>query len=370
MDGFAMDGLDTGKYRSFLYSRCTQARAVFAELGHTFALLGLLIAATALKFTVNDFPRQSAIVRWSSFGRESAAVAAALALAVPLVVAAANLAPSAGVRRIVWLAISTPVCVIACVESPLPELIAGVTFGAGTVPQLGAVVVLLVVAFEFRQRALASAAAFLSAEIRAVTMDARLRDARLRVLQAQIAPHFLFNTLANVRRLAQIDRCEAASMLGDLAQYFSATLARRDSPCTSLADEGRLVDAYLRIHRIRMGSRLAYAIDIPEALAEAEVPTMMLLTLVENAIKHGIDPLAEGGFVRLRAERHGHNLRIEIADSGRGLTAAEGHGVGLANIRARLSMLYGPSAELVLAHGRPRGLIAAVSLPYALRTKT
>jgi sensor histidine kinase YesM len=183
------------------------------------------------------------------------------------------------------------------------------------------------------------------------------------VLRSQIAPHFLFNTLANVRRLARIDRQGAAAMLGDLARYFSVTLARHDEPLSKLGEEARLIDAYLRIHRMRMGTRLAYSIEVPEELADTQVPAMMLLTLVENAIKHGVNPLVEGGFVRMRAERSGDTLRVEISDNGRGLAAAEGHGMGLANVRARLSMLYGPRAMLLLEHGRPRGFMASILLP-------
>jgi sensor histidine kinase YesM len=247
----------------------------------------------------------------------------------------------------------------------MPRLMGAVQIAPYGWPQMAALVVVLVAVFEFRHRALASVGALMRAQIDDVAADARLRDARLRMLQAQLAPHFLFNTLANVRRLAQTDRREAASMLGDLVEYFSVTLSRRDDPWSTLGDEARLVDAYLRIHRIRMGARLAYAIEVPEDLGPAHVPSMILLTLVENAVKHGINPLAEGGFVRMRGERRGDTLRIEVADNGRGLTLTEGHGMGLANIRARLSMLYGDRADLALQPGEPRGLVASVLLPFS-----
>jgi histidine kinase/histidine kinase/DNA gyrase B/HSP90-like ATPase len=346
------------------YSLDTRTRAAFADLGHTVAVLAFVIVVTALKFTARDFPLEpSADARWQAFSRESIALAAALALSVPLLVAASNLAPVSGLRRYAWLGLSTPLCVLASVKSPLPHLITGVVIVPSQEQQLGALVVLLVMLFEFRHHALATAGALLRSEIDDVKADARLRDDSLRRLQAQIAPHFLFNTLANVRRLAQIDRREAAAMLGDLARYFSATLAHGDDPRATLGEEVRLVDAYLRIHHVRMGRRLAYAIDVPDALAGVPVPSMMLLTLVENAIKHGIDPLVEGGFVRVRAERSADMLCVEVADSGRGLTVSEGQGMGLANIRSRLSMLYGPDATLALEHGQPRGFIARLRLP-------
>ncbi len=344
-------------------------RSAFAGLGRTSALLALVIAATALKFSAEDFVgTESAGAGLRIFLRECGGLAAALALAVPLLVAACNFAPVAALPRYVWLAVSTPLCVLAAVESPLPRVVTGVTLVPYQVQQLGAIVVVLIVVFEFRQRALSTAGDLMRAEIDDVAADARLRDARLHMLQSQIAPHFLFNTMANVRRLAQIDRRKGAAMLGDLIHYFSITLAQRDDAYSALGQEARLIDAYLRIHRIRMGERLAYTVEVPEALAAVKVPAMMLLTLVENAIKHGVNPLVEGGSVRVRAEKHGEMLRIEVADNGCGLTAAEGHGTGLANLRARLSMLYGSQASLVLEQGAPRGLAARLLLPLAAET--
>src|SRR5262249_18319782 len=160
--------------------------------------------------------------------------------------------------------------------------------------------------------------------------------------------HFLFNTLATVRRLARVDRAAATSMLADLERYFSITLAQRAATTASLAEEAELVDAYLRIHRIRMGERLSYSVRLPVDLRDARLPPMMLLTLVENAIKHGIDPLVEGGCVDISAERRDATLHVEVADNGRGLVSMEGTGNGLANIRERLSMLYGARAALAL----------------------
>ena len=347
------------------HSLGTRARAAFADLAPSVAVLAVVITATALKFSAYRFPNQTWTESWLALWHTASAVAAALVVPIPLIVAACNLAPSSGMRRLAWLTGSAAVCVFACVESPLPRLVAPVSIERYQWQQMAALVVVLVAVFEFRHRALAAAGALLRVQIDDVAADARLRDARLRMLQAQLAPHFLFNTLANVRRLAQTNRREAAAMLGDLVQYFSVTLSHHDDPRSTLGEEARLVDAYLRIHSIRMGARLAYAIEVPEELAPAHVPSMMLLTLVENAVKHGINPLSEGGFVRMRAEQRGDTLRIEVADNGRGLTVNEGHGTGLANIRARLSMLYGHRAELALQPGEPRGLVASVLLPLS-----
>jgi hypothetical protein len=357
----AMSGGET-HLRFRLGISATRMRAAFAGLGHALALLAFVIAATALKFTVNGYPLQTPAVNAAAFLRESFALAATLAVSVPLIVAACNLAPASGWKRYACLAVTTAGAVLACAGSPLLALIPELATNSAAV-QLAIFVVLLAIVLEFRHRALATAGALLRVEIDRVNADMRLRDASLRVLQAQVAPHFLFNTLANVRRLAQLDRAAAAAMLGDLVEYFSVTLARRDSAQATLGEEARLVDAYLRIHRVRMGSRLAYEIDVPKNLARVPVPSMLLLTLVENAIKHGLNPLAEGGFVRLRAQRRGSDLHVEVADNGRGLIVGEGHGTGLANVRARLAILYGARAALDVGPGQPRGFVANVSLP-------
>jgi sensor histidine kinase YesM len=338
-------------------------RAVFSGLLHASTLLAFVILATALQKTAAGLPRETPLILLASFVKASITLCAALAACLPILVASCNLAPASVARRYLWLALTTSTAVLACVASPLPTLVAGRALNTGGNLQVAIFVVLLAIVLEFRHRALAIAGALLRVEIDSINADSRLRDASLRVLQAQIAPHFLFNTLANVRRLAQLDRKAAAAMLVDLVEYFSVTLARRDVPHATLGEEARLVDAYLRIHRVRMGSRLAYEIDVPKTLAHVPIPAMLLLTLVENAIKHGLNPLAEGGFVRLRAERRGGALHLEVADNGRGLAAAEGNGTGLANARARLAILYGGRAALDVRPGQPRGFVANVQLP-------
>ncbi|HET7131790.1 MAG TPA: histidine kinase [Gammaproteobacteria bacterium] len=343
--------------------RMPTLRAAFADLGHAAALLAFVTAATALKHTANNFPRVSAEVSLWSLVREAAVLGLALSLSLPVVVATCNLAPPHGARRLAWLAAGIPLAMLLAAFSPLPGWALGATTARTVQWQLAILVLLVAAVLEFRHRTLQAAGVLMRAEIDGVRADARLRDASLRVLQAQIAPHFLFNTLANVRRLAHIDRRAAAAMLSDLVHYFSVTLARRDQPQSTLREEAELVDAYFRIHRVRMGARLAYEVVVPAGLERLELPSMMLLTLAENAIKHGINPLAEGGFVRVRAERLDGMLHVEVADNGRGLVAAEGQGRGLANVRARLAILYGADAELLLAHGQPRGFVAKLKLP-------
>src|SRR6266513_1025575 len=189
-------------------------------------------------------------------------------------------------------------------------------------------------------------------------------ETRLCLLQAQIEPHFLFNTLSNVRRLCQSDAGAGRTMLAQLARYLRAALPRMRDHNASLADEIELVCAFLGVQKIRMGARLESAIDVPASLLEARVPSMMLATLVENAIKHGIGPLAEGGAIRLAAAREGETLVLSVADTGGGFAAASGSGVGLANIRARLGAQYGERATLKLEANSPRGVLATIKLPW------
>jgi signal transduction histidine kinase len=223
--------------------------------------------------------------------------------------------------------------------------------------------VILVVAYVYHLRAQSAQEEVRGAELRRGALETQQLATRLRLLQAQVEPHFLFNTLSNARRLCQSDGPAGRAMLAQLSRYLRGALPRMRENETSLADEIDLIEAYLGLQKIRMGARLETSIEAPEPLLGARVPPMMLATLVENAIKHGIAPLAEGGSIRVSAERGGDALRLTVADTGRGLTASSGAGVGLANIRARLAALYGNRAALELQANAPRGVAAVITLP-------
>jgi hypothetical protein len=224
---------------------------------------------------------------------------------------------------------------------------------------------ILVAAYVYYLRAQAAQEEAHSAELRSGALQTQQLATRLRLLQAQVEPHFLFNTLSNARRLCQSDAGAGRAMLAQLTRYLRGALPRMREDETSLADELELVSAYLGLQKIRLGERLQTSIDAPATLLETRVPPMMLATLVENAIKHGIAPLAEGGAIRIRAERGGDALKLTVADTGRGLTAASGSGVGLANIRARLAALYGERAGLRIEANAPRGVAAVITLPLS-----
>jgi hypothetical protein len=336
-----------------------QIRAAFAGLGYASGVIALAILATALKFMCNDLPGLSFAGQVTLVAAEALPLAIATIVPLAIVVVGSNLAPANGSRLVVVVG-TTLAAIGVCLATPSLALIPKIDGTAAR--QLAVLMVLFSSLLEFRHRAYTAAAALLRGKIDAVAASAQVQRARLQVLRAQIAPHFLFNTLANVRRLSRIDRRAAASMLGDLIDYFSITLARRGDAAT-LGDEIDLVDAYLRIHRIRMGERLAYRVDVPAELRGADLPPMVVLTLVENAIKHGVNPLVEGGLVEITAARRGTALHVDVADTGRGLTSHEGHGNGLANVRARLAMLYGERAALSTAPRAPHGFVASVRVP-------
>ena len=198
-----------------------------------------------------------------------------------------------------------------------------------------------------------------------IRLEAELQQARARLLEAQIEPHFLFNTLANVRQLQRNDPGAGVAMLGDLIEYLETSLPSLGSESTTLDRERALVAAYLRLHRARFGARLRFDISFPEPLLPCVVPSMMLLTLVENSLRHGLAPLPDGGSIELSAERSGASLLLTVADTGAGMRSGTGGGTGLANIRSRLKLRYGNGARLNLSLNEPRGVRACLHLPLA-----
>jgi len=208
------------------------------------------------------------------------------------------------------------------------------------------------------------AAALQRCALESARMDQQTEEARMQMLEAQIEPHFLFNTLAHVKRLYEIDRVSGARMMGNLKEYLAVALPQMRATGSTLGREIDHVTAYLNIQQIRMGRRLAFAIDVPDDLRAARMPPLMLLTLVENAIKHGLGPLPQGGHIDVRAWSEGARLSIVVADTGQGFVKASGGGTGLANIRARLASQFGAVASLSLALNAPGGVVATIVLPH------
>jgi sensor histidine kinase YesM len=187
--------------------------------------------------------------------------------------------------------------------------------------------------------------------------------AELALLQAQIEPHFLFNTLAHVQSAIEQDPATGKQILENLIRYLRGTLRRTRSSQSTLAQEQELIEALLVIASIRLGPRLRHVIDISDSLGKAMLPPLLLQPLVENAIKHGIEPAIDGGEIRLEAQRIDETLVLRVLDTGVGMGAAGPEGIGLANVRARLASLYGEAGRLTLQPHPVRGVIAELRLP-------
>jgi len=202
---------------------------------------------------------------------------------------------------------------------------------------------------------------------RAASIEKQAMQAQLQMLQAQIEPHMLFNTLANLQGLIAVDPARAQHMLEQLIQYLRATLSSSRSEKTTLAHEFALLDAYLGLMKVRMGSRLTYSIDLPDQLRDVMVPPMLLQPLVENAIKHGLEPKVDGGEILVRAQNEGNRLKLTVCDTGLGLDAppadTNSTHIGLSNIRERLQALYGARATFSLDPNTPSGVIAHLTIP-------
>jgi signal transduction histidine kinase len=192
-----------------------------------------------------------------------------------------------------------------------------------------------------------------------------LSESQLRMLRAQIEPHFLFNTLGAVQQLAADGAPRAAELTADLIAFLRASFSDMRAEQVSLANEFTTIASYLRVMQARLGARLRFELSLPEALSQVDVPSMIALTLVENAIKHGIEPSLRGGEIRVRAREEGGSLLIFVHDSGVGMSATPGNGTGLDNVRRRLQLAYGDRAGLELRELDP-GLAAELRLPLQM----
>jgi len=189
-------------------------------------------------------------------------------------------------------------------------------------------------------------------------------DARLSLLQAQVAPHFLFNTLANVQALVDTGSPQAPAVLRSLIAYLRAAVPRLNESASTLGQELDLVRAYLELMHMRIPDRLQFALHVDESALGLRCPPMMLLTLVENAVRHGIDPSEQGGRIDIDVHHHGERCLVRVSDTGAGLRpTGEGLGTGLASLSERLRLTFGGDAHLRLAAQHPRGVCVEVDFP-------
>lgn len=235
-------------------------------------------------------------------------------------------------------------------EHTVQAIVTGLFFGL-----IGIIVVLLSerIAMEVRQRELIRSEG-----------ERREIEARLKLLQAQIEPHFLFNTLANVGSLIDGNPALAKTLLEHLNDWLRVALARTRSTASTLGDELAMLENYLEIMKIRFGERLRWRIDIGEETLRQPFPPMLLQPLLENAVRHGIEPKLGGGEICIRGRIENQRLRLEVSDNGMGLAdKAILAGAGLSNVDARLRSLFGEAGELTLTGNAEGGVTATLSLP-------
>jgi sensor histidine kinase YesM len=211
-------------------------------------------------------------------------------------------------------------------------------------------------------------------ELERIGLQKSEADARLTLLQAQVEPHFLFNTLASVRSLIATDPARAARTVDALAEYLRATLPRlraeTGSTRSTLAGQFAICASYLELMKVRLGDRLRFELCLPEDLREADFPPLLLISLVENSIKHGVEPKPGTTRVTLTARRVFGNpdlLEVNVEDDGAGLELGMGEGTGLANVRSQLLMRFGSAATFDIAQRAGGGVIAQIKVPLELR---
>ena len=195
-------------------------------------------------------------------------------------------------------------------------------------------------------------------------LERQALDARVHLLQAQIAPHFLFNTLANVQALVDAGSPHASAVLRSLTAYLRAAVPVLHEPAATIERELQLVRPYLELMQMRMPDRLQYALNVDPAALNVRCPPTTVLTLVENAVRHGIDPTEEGGRIDIDIARIGERCVVRVTDTGAGLEpSGAGLGTGLTALRERLQLIFGDAAQLRLTAGARRGVAAEVDLP-------
>ena len=292
-------------------------------------------------------------IRLTLWGRERRPKLLHMVMLMLLIVPVAQVA---GLTLFGWLT-GTPVNSIA---SLLPtRMISTLTFSL--VGTAGAVLF-----FSSREKIARLEAQAAEERARAESVARQAMQAQLQLLQAQIEPHMLFNTLANLQGLISFDPDRAQLLLDQLIQYLRATLSSSRAEATTLEQEFKLMQAYLGLMAVRMGARLNYTLDLPDDLRSARLPPMLLQPLVENAIQHGLEPKIEGGHIHVQASTDGGVLILTVADDGLGLDhpgQTKGTHLGVANIRERLRGMHGDAASLSLAANHPAGVVARLTLP-------
>jgi two-component sensor histidine kinase len=215
-----------------------------------------------------------------------------------------------------------------------------------------------------KQRDLFAREQALRFELEKSELERKASDARLRLLQAQVEPHFLFNTLANIQALVDTNSPQASQVLASLIAYLRAAVPRLHEATTTLGQELQLVRAYLELMQMRMPDRLQFALRIDPAAKDLQCPPMTLMTLVENAVRHGIDPSEEGGQIDVDVTVRDSRCLARVSDTGIGLqSTSDGLGTGLSTLRERMQLTFGGDAQLRLLEVEPHGVCAELEFP-------
>ena len=338
------------------------------------ALVTLLLSAEALSSAQLDFfsPGEIALL-WLEHVAELAVLAAALTIAYTLVDEALWQKPPrlrlaiACVMLFVLSAVLT-VLLYGYYAHGFDQLPAFTRLLANSL-RFGLPAIVLVLIAEVHRRAMQIDSAARAAEMSRVQLGHDESEQQLALLQAQIEPHFLFNVLGNVRRLYRTQPHAGSEMIISLMRYLRAALPQLRTRSASLGEELELVRAYLDLLQVRMGARLTFSIDADPTLHDVEFPPMLIITLVENAFKHGVEVVG-GGSVWVRARRERDIVRVAVLDDGAGLggAASFGTGVGLANVRRQLAARYQGAASFTLESRTPRGTRATISIPVRIAT--
>lgn len=355
---------------SGLRSRGHAVRRAFAFVFSTAIAFGMSLQYLAQLFVWRNWPVNEVLEGWLYIFRDRLIVATLITIPIVLLDILRTRSP---LRRSALLAVSV-----------LGGAIAGEWLVRLLYDQQDALVPLLTTALRWGAVAFAVATTyylwrasadsvenFRREKLRRQSSEQQLASTRLVTLRKQIEPHFLFNTLATVRRLHQTDPAAGAGMLAHFIDYLRRVLPMLDCSEVALGDEINLIGAYLAVIQSRMMGRLAVTFQVPDNLCAARLPPLALATLVENAIKHGLAPLPSGGTISIRASARDGHLEVVVADNGVGLKAdsAGGAGIGLYNVRARLATLYGGAASLQVQANHPTGVCATIRLPLAVTTQ-
>ncbi|HEY5801447.1 MAG TPA: histidine kinase [Burkholderiaceae bacterium] len=275
-----------------------------------------------------------------------------------------------GLLRVVWWNFFDWIALLTWPHMAVFAIICMIGVGMLRLPDGFIFLVLATVAMKIlaggkRKAELAAGAANERAEVEA--LERRLLEAQIAVLQAQVEPHFLFNTLALIGQLIETDPPEAARIQKHLIAYLRSAMPQmREQGGSTLGRQVALSKAYLEIMQARMKERLHVVVDVPAGLAEVPFPPMMLQSVVENAIKHGLETKVEGGTVTIRSSVVDGELYVDVQDDGVGFNLSADEGTGLSNIRERLKVLYGGKARLVVEIPPGGGALVSIRMPYPL----